>query len=80
MASQLIIEVSGGVVTEVYSSDPDTEVILIDWDTDGSSEDEEIVAVHDDQGREELARSVKIPTAPLSQLPRQTKSAAQRAV
>ena len=30
--SQLVINVYGGLVQEVFSSDPDLEVLLVDWD------------------------------------------------
>jgi hypothetical protein len=30
--STIIVEVSGGVVQEIYSDDPLVDVILIDWD------------------------------------------------
>lgn len=34
MTAKIVIEVSGGVVQEVYSSDPSVNVVLIDWDND----------------------------------------------
>jgi hypothetical protein len=29
---KIVLDVSGGVVQEVYSTDPSVEVILVDWD------------------------------------------------
>lgn len=54
----LIIEVSGGVVQEVYTNAEDLHVILIDWDT-GESPGEEFAGG-------------KMRPLPLSQLPSDT--------
>jgi hypothetical protein len=29
---KIVVEVSGGVVQEVYSDSPDSEYVLVDWD------------------------------------------------
>ena len=81
MARKIIIEVVGGVVQGVYSSDPEGDVVLVDWDTDGASADEHgMVVVENKRGRSEIARAVKFPTATLRRLPPETKAAANAAV
>jgi hypothetical protein len=57
----LIIEVSGGVVQEVYTNAENLRVVLVDWDA-GESPGEEFAGG-------------KLPTASLPQLPRETSAA-----
>lgn len=78
MASKIIIEVDGGVVQEVYCDDPNVTVVLVDWDTEGCSPDERgLITVHDDSGRERLARVIELPTATIESLARDTQEAAK---
>jgi hypothetical protein len=35
-ATQFVINVHGGIVQDVYCSDPAAEVLVVDWDVDGS--------------------------------------------
>ena len=47
---EIVINVHGGVVQDVYCSDPQADVIVVDWDADPSSTDEpgvvQIAAAH----------------------------------
>ena len=36
---KIILDVSGGIVQEAYSTDPSVEVILVDWDNIGEGGD-----------------------------------------
>ena len=61
---QLVIHVSGGVVQNVFSSDRDAEIILVDWDVNNASTTESnTVAV------ELHHRTVLAHVGPLSPLP-----------
>lgn len=51
-----VIEVSGGVVQDVYCSEPKTRVFVIDWD-----EDHGVYEVADDQGRIQRASVAEFP-------------------
>jgi hypothetical protein len=39
MKKTIVLDVSGGIVQEVYSTDPDVRVILVDWDNIGEGGD-----------------------------------------
>ena len=45
---EIILSIHGGVLQDVYASDPDIDIILVDWDVAGSVPDEEglVHAVH----------------------------------
>ena len=65
-ANQLVIEVRGGLVQEVYSSQPDLDVILVDWDCD-ESDSPQVVVIEAAQRRKQ-AYVVELPLQPLSAL------------
>ena len=68
--NRVVLNVSGGVVQDVYVADPDAiEVILVDWDTEGcqAGEDESLVEVEAAGGK--LANAVVYPTASLDRCP-----------
>ena len=68
--TKVILNVHGGLVQDVFCSDADIEVTLVDWDTQGRSDDESgIVAVRTHSGRKELACVADYPTNPFSDLP-----------
>jgi hypothetical protein len=52
MDAKIVIEVSGGVVQEVYSDDPSVNVVLIDWDNDETGQPVPYPTVPLDQLRE----------------------------
>jgi hypothetical protein len=77
---KVVLNVSGGVVQDVYVDDPDAiEVVLVDWDTDGcqAGEDESLVEIEAAGGA--LANAVIYPTAPLDKMPNDMKEAVQKA-
>jgi hypothetical protein len=45
---EIILSIHGGVLQDVYASDPDIDIVLVDWDVLGAVPDEEgfIHAVH----------------------------------
>jgi hypothetical protein len=45
---EVILTIHGGVLQDVYASEPDIDIILVDWDVAGSVPDEEglVHAVH----------------------------------
>lgn len=43
--SEIVITVSGGCVRSVYSDDPDTRVVLLDWDSVDASDADEHLSV-----------------------------------
>jgi hypothetical protein len=49
--SEIILSIHGGVLQDVYASDADIDIILVDWDFAGSVTDEEglIHAVHNER-------------------------------
>ncbi len=73
---KIIIEVRGGVVQEVYCDDPEVAVVLVDWDSEGCSEEEKgIVIVHDENRQEYLVHAAEFSTTPMKQMSRETKAA-----
>jgi hypothetical protein len=38
---EIMLSIHGGVLQDVYTSDPDIDIILVDWDVAGSVPDEE---------------------------------------
>jgi hypothetical protein len=45
---EFVLSIHGGVLQDVYASDPDIDIILVDWDVAGSLPEEEglVHAVH----------------------------------
>ena len=67
--TQIILNVHGGLVQDVFCSDPDVEVTLVDWDTEAHGRDEpELVEIQTHSGREERAYVTDYPTDPFSDL------------
>ena len=67
-ARTIVLDVSGGVLQDVFSSDPAISVILVDWDTEGCApSDDGIVEIPDGQGST-LANVVEYPVSPLEEL------------
>jgi hypothetical protein len=72
----VVIEVSGGVVQEVYCDDPEARIVLIDWDAEGCTVDEPgIVEVIDDLGRSLPVHAADFPKTPTATMPPETRSA-----
>ena len=56
LRAQIVINVSGGVVQDVFSSDPTAQILLVDWDVEGVSPDDcDIVALAGDQRYAQIA-------------------------
>ena len=77
---RIVIEVSGGMVQEVYCDDPNVAVVLVDWDTEScSGDDQGIVTVRDNDDQEHLVHAVEFPTTPTNQMPHETHAAVESA-
>jgi hypothetical protein len=63
---RIVLNVSGGVVQEVFCLDPHAQVVLIDWDADGADpENENVVTVEQEGGKPLTAYVAEFPTTPL---------------
>jgi hypothetical protein len=66
---KIILNISGGVLQEVFASDPAITVALVDWDTEGCDpSDNGIVEIPDGRGSTQLARVAECAVEPLEQL------------
>ena len=66
---KVVLNISGGVLQDVFSSDPAISVVLADWDTEGSDPSEEgIVEIPDGRGGTQLANVAEYPVMPLTDL------------
>jgi hypothetical protein len=74
---KLVINVSGGVVQDVYTDDPAIDVILVDWDTEGCEPDG-LVEIAAAGGA--LAHAVVYPTASLNDMPDDMREAVKKAI
>ena len=75
MRNQIVVEVLGGIVVEVYADDPETHVTLIDWDCD----DESPCLATDEEGREYSGVAIEFPTTLLDSMPVETRQAFEHA-
>ena len=67
-ALKVVLDISGGVLQDVFSSDPSISVVVCDWDTEGCSpSDMGIVEVPADRGTQ-LANVAEYPVLPLTDL------------
>ena len=68
-APKVVLNISGGVLQDVFSSDPAISVVLADWDTEGSDPSEEgIVEIPDGRGGTQLAAVAEYPVMPVADL------------
>ena len=68
-APKIVLNMSGGLVQEVFASDPAITVALVDWDTEGCDpSDNGIVEIPDGRGGTQLAHVAECPVEPLEQL------------
>ena len=68
-AAKVVLNISGGVLQDVFSSDPAIAVTRVDWDTEGSDSSEEgIVEIPDGRGGTQLAMVAEYPVLPLMDL------------
>lgn len=67
--TSIVLNVQGGLVQDVFASDSDAEVTLIDWDVFGADVDHpDVVTVADRQGRARPAFVACVPVHSLRQL------------
>jgi len=68
-APKIVLNMLGGLVQEVFASDPAITVALVDWDTEGCDpSDNGIVEVPDERGGTQLAHVAECSVEPLKQL------------
>ena len=68
-AAKIVLNVSGGVLQDVFSSDPAVTLLLVDWDTEGCDpSDNGIVEIPDGRGGTQLAHVAECPVDPLKGL------------
>ena len=68
-APSIVLNVHGGIVQDVFASDPDVEVTLVDWDVDGSdAAHPNVVAITDSLGRTRRAYVSPLAVEPLAEL------------
>ncbi len=68
-ATQIVINVHGGVVQEVFVADPSTEVILVDWDVDDAdAHDPQVVTTRLGENLTQRAFVVRVPGRPTDDL------------
>ena len=68
-APKIVLNLSGGVLQDVFGSDPAIAVTLVDWDVEGCSpSDNNIVELPDVRGGTHLASVAEYPVWPLEQL------------
>ena len=66
---KIVLNISGGVLHDVFGSDPAMVVILCDWDCEGSDPSEDdIVEIPDGRGGTQLAAVAEYPVSPLTDL------------
>jgi hypothetical protein len=66
---RIVLNISGGILQDVFSSAPDATVVLCDWDCDGTSGSENgIVKICDGHGGTKVANVAGCPLSPLSDL------------
>lgn len=66
---KIVLNISGGVLQDVFSSDPAATVMLCDWDCEGCSpSDDGVVEIPGGRGGTQLARVAEYPVLPLTDL------------
>ena len=63
---KVVISVYGGVVQDVFCSEPDVQVIVVDWDADGADLGAGYVVVPDKFGQQSPARVSSCEAEPFS--------------
>lgn len=65
----IVLNVHGGVVQDVFASEPDVEVTLVDWDVEGADADHpDVVSITDRLGRTRHAYVAPLPIVSHEQL------------
>ena len=69
LAPKIVLTMDGGLVQEVFASDPAITIALVDWDTEGCDpSDNGIVEIPDERGGTQLAHVAECSVEPLEQL------------
>src|SRR5205823_2086081 len=72
----VVIEVSWGVVREVYSDDPEARILLVDRGAEGCADDDPgLDDAGDGRGPATPVHVVEFPTAPAATMPAETRAA-----
>lgn len=65
----VVINVSGGLVQDVFASNPNIEVTLVDWDVEGADADHpDVISIIDRLGRNRPAYVAPLPVQTSHQL------------
>ncbi|REJ65659.1 MAG: hypothetical protein DWQ31_17110 [Planctomycetota bacterium] len=65
-APRVVLNIYGGLVQDVFCSDPDTDVVVVDWDTEGCNPiDEGFYDVQCDDGRMHVVQVTEKGTYPI---------------
>jgi hypothetical protein len=67
--THIVITMDGGLIQDVFSTDPDIEVVSVDWDCEGSDPDD-LVRFTDAEGKECHAFVCLQPVLPFAHLER----------
>ena len=69
-APLVVIEILGGALQEVYSSDPSIRLALVDYDTEGCdpAREEDVFEITDDAGRSRCVSAGHFPVTPVAEL------------
>ncbi len=79
-APKVVLSISGGVLQDVFGSDPAITVALVDWDTEGCDpSDNGIVEIADGRGGTQLANVAEYNVSPLEELAETDTEAALKA-
>jgi len=74
----VVVEVSGGVVQQVYASDRRVDVLTIDYDADGATADDGALTVWDSQGDECRCFAARWRPLVTARLPAETRQAVEQ--
>ena len=65
----LVLSIHGGLVQDVFASDPDVSITLVDWDVEGADADHpHVVEITDDFGHTLRAYVAPVAVQPCSDL------------
>lgn len=65
----VVLSIYGGMLQDVFSSDPTVRAVLVDWDSEGRAADEpHVVEISDSLGRASLAYVAEYSASPLERL------------
>ena len=70
----IVVEISGGVLQEAYSSDTAVQLVLVDWDTEGCTPDDDngIVTITGEDGQLAVVLVTEFSAVPIDQMSKDT--------